>query len=58
MNSKKAKELAKKRLSYLFSSNKGNSEEEHSKIKWDQNKEFGFKFHDRSFSEVSIKFYY
>jgi hypothetical protein len=54
MNNKKVKEIAKKRLQGLFSTNKGNEQGESSKIKWDVNKEFKLKFHDKSCSEVKI----
>ncbi len=56
MNSKKVKEIAKKRLQYLFSSNKSNDKGEFSKIKWDINKEFNFIFHDKSSSDVYLKY--
>ena len=54
MNSNKVKEIAKKRLQGLFSSNKGNENGESSKFKWDINKEFNLNFHDKSYSEVRI----
>jgi len=53
MNNKKAKQVAKKRLQNLFSSNKGNDRGEYAKIKWDINKEFNLNFHDKSYSEVN-----
>lgn len=53
MNSRKIKEVAKKRLQQLISQNKGNEKGER-KTKWDLDKEFNFIFHDKSTSDVNF----